>query len=158
MKKLTLIVPALILLCYQISSGQETPRILYQKDSLGYFEKHIKITKLDSLPEAGSQPKQIRNSAGSAGFYLVESDFTKPGPWNSTAIVANVGERTLYKFEFLDHASYGVRMEWVNDKLLHAKVFLGRIIALDFIFDTVTGKVIYGEVEDSTNIVYPDQR
>jgi hypothetical protein len=153
--KVTILI--LMTLCCVPASSQELPRVIYRADTAGYFSDHLKITRLDRLPESITEIQKKENSNKTAYYYVHEADFTKSGPWNSYAVVDNIGEGNILELRFLDHASYGVRLDWINDKLLHVKEYLGRIIALDLILDTSNGKLIYQEVEDYFQILHPEQ-
>ena len=152
-----IIILILVGLCSVPVSSQEMPKVVYCADTAGYFLGHLKITKLDGLPESITGIQKKENSNKTAYYCLHEADFTASGPWNSYAVVDNIGERCIFELQFLDHASYGVRLDWINDKLLHVKEYLGRIIALDFILDTSNGNVIYQEVENYFEILHPEQ-
>jgi hypothetical protein len=47
---------------------------------------------------------------------------------------------------FVDESNGGVKVEWLNEKLLFGQVWWGRIYSTDFILDVEQGKFIYREM------------
>ena len=71
-------------------------------------------------------------------------NYVKPGPWNTTIII---GDETgpFLRITARDHASGGVRDEWLNEKLLFLQVWMGRVVSDDLILDVTTGRFLYSE-------------
>jgi hypothetical protein len=61
-------------------------------------------------------------------------DYTKDGPW-STSILVSDHRGSILKLTFPDHGNGGVQSDWLNEKLLFLRVWLGRIVSLDLIVD-----------------------
>ncbi len=59
------------------------------------------------------------------------------------------------KIVFKDHASGGVRVSWLNEKLLFLSVWRGRIASTDLILDIETSKYVYVEDADDGTPILP---
>ena len=83
-----------------------------------------------------------------------DPDQTKDGPWSTTIIV---GDRkgTSLKLTFPDHGNGGVHSDWLNEKLLFTRVWLGRIVSLDLILDVEKGTLIYSEEANYDDLIQP---
>jgi hypothetical protein len=82
-------------------------------------------------------------------------DYAKAGPW---ATVVSIGDRSgssLIELAFLDHASGGVNIHWLNEKLLYGSVGWGRIVSTDFVFDVEKKTFIYREMANYGELVQP---
>ncbi len=81
-------------------------------------------------------------------------DYTKNGPW-STAILVSDHQGAILKLTFPDHASGGVQSDWLNEKLLFLRVWLGRIVSLDLIVDVEKGSLFYSEEANYVDFIEP---
>ena len=64
----------------------------------------------------------------------------------------------ILRVTFLDHASYGVRPPWLNEKLLHIRIWWGRILATELALDLETGKPLYVEDANFAEFLGPCER
>jgi len=90
--------------------------------------------------------------------YIVVSrpDYRKPGPWGTAVWIRDTdGKGTPVMLAFLDHASGGVNLHWLNEKLLYGSVWWGRIISADFIFDVKNQRFIYREMANYGQLIQP---
>ena len=85
-----------------------------------YYPGRIQIERLESRVARAVRPPNAKRSPQRTKWYVLdEPDFTRQGPWNTTLTIRGPQERaTVVRVKFLDHASYGVRATWVNEKLL----------------------------------------
>jgi len=85
-------------------------------------------------------------SPNKAYFYTIEKpDMQKPGPWDTVVYVYNEREG-LQRIDIKDHSNYGVKIEWINEKLLFLRIWWGRVLGTDLILDIETESVIYEEM------------
>ena len=60
-----------------------------------------------------------------------------------------IGDRNashLLMLEFLDHASGGVNVHWLNEKLPCGSVWWGRVVSTDFVLDVEKKIFLYREM------------
>jgi hypothetical protein len=87
---------------------------------------------------------------------VASPDFMKNGPWNTDIyVLGNRANPLKLKVTFLDHGNEGVRVKWLNEKLLFFQVWWGRIVSTDLILDVDTSKWIYSQNANYGNIVMP---
>jgi hypothetical protein len=86
-----------------------------------------------------------------------EPDTTKPGPWTTVVWVRKSGDGVPQMLRFVDHASGGVHLQWLNEKLLYGSVWWGRIVSTDFVFDVEKKRFIYREMANYGQMVQPCQ-
>ena len=81
---------------------------------------------------------------GTRWFAESEPDFAKLGPWDTTVLI---GDRngSFLRFTAKNHASGGILVQWINEKLLFIRVWSGRIVSDDLILDVTTHRIIYSE-------------
>ncbi len=58
----------------------------------------------------------------------IEPNYTKNGPWITVVYIDFSDGSDPLKLSFIDHASGGVQVEWLNEKLLFGRVWWGRTI------------------------------
>ncbi len=61
----------------------------------------------------------------------------------------------LLKLRVVDHASGGVQVQWLNEKLLFVEVWWGRIASTDLILDVSTKTFLYREMAEYGEMVQP---
>lgn len=76
----------------------------------------------------------------------VEPDYMKEGPWSSTVYLGSDGSDKVLRLSFLDHASGGVQLQWLNEKLVFGVVWWGRIGSTDFVLDIDKPEFIYRQM------------
>lgn len=84
---------------------------------------------------------------GTAKLFVDRPDFSKKGPWNTVFSVAPTrsGAAKAARVIFKDHASYQVRAEWLNEKLVFFSVWWGRQVSTDIVVDFSKQTVLYVE-------------
>jgi hypothetical protein len=83
-------------------------------------------------------------------------DFSRPGPWTTVVWIRDAAvKETPVVLTFEEHASGGVNLHWLNEKLIYASVWWGRIVSTDFIFDVQSRKSIYGEMANYGGFIQP---
>jgi hypothetical protein len=84
-------------------------------------------------------------------------DYKNPGPWNTQVFIYDTKASSAEVLTFKDHGSGGVRLSWLNEKLLTGSVWWGRIVSTDFIFDVEKKTFIYREMANYGEMVQPCQ-
>lgn len=86
---------------------------------------------------------------GVRSVWGVFPDFTQDGPW-STVFVAGVpgseaagAEPELLRLTLERHANVNPLAAWINDELLHVRVWWSRIAGSDLILDVRRGELLY---------------
>jgi hypothetical protein len=79
-----------------------------------------------------------------------------PGPWNTVLYVfGNRARPVRLRISFRDHGNGGVHAQWINEKLLFADVWWGRIASTDLIINVDNSNVLYVEDADYGSIIMP---
>jgi len=83
-----------------------------------------------------------------------DPDFAKSGPFSTTIAV---GDRNgaLWMLTFPQHGNAAIQSDWLNEKLLFLRVWLGRIVSLDMILDVDTGILVYSEDATHDDLMQP---
>jgi len=84
-------------------------------------------------------------------------DYMKAGPWATVVWIGNHSGGSLLQLAFFDHASGGVEIRWLNEKLLYGSVWWGRIVSTDFVLDVERKTFIYREMANYGELVQPCQ-
>jgi hypothetical protein len=79
--------------------------------------------------------------------WLVQTrpDSTRPGPWTTTIVIGTSHHGKASKLSLIDHTSGGVRVQWLNEKLLFVQVWWGRIVSTDLVLDAEHRTFLYQE-------------
>jgi hypothetical protein len=129
-------------------------RVTYvAKDELG-LNRRIKIEKVDApreLPAAYTGKEVTVQST--RWFAVAEPDFQKTAPWNTTVLIGDVDEAATTKITVADHGSGGVKLVWINEKLLFGQVWWGRIVSTDFVYDVEQNRMVYKELANYGELV-----
>ena len=97
------------------------------------------LTKLTGLG-------QQRSLQGTKRLVMRPAHFTRQGPWDTTLYIFGNRARPLrLRISFHDHGNGGVFAQWLNEHLLFAEVWWGRLASTDLIIDVNTSKIIYAE-------------
>lgn len=122
------------------------PKVHYEpfnEESHGF--DNITLTEMDTNEDFSAPADSAGRTGTSMGtrwFVVDEPDFMEPGPWNTRVYIGdNAGSRWTVKFA--NHSTYGVNVNWINEHLLFARVWWGRIVSTDMIFDAETGTYLY---------------
>ena len=90
-----------------------------------------------------NEPKVI--SPNKAYWFSVHyPDRMKPGPYDFRADIYNERDY-LVRLHVSDIGNYKTKVRWINEKLLYARVWWGRVKGVDFILDVESETVIYKE-------------
>lgn len=106
------------------------------------YAARISISRV-ALVDANA-PKEI--SPNKAYWFSAHCpDRMKPGPYDFTADIYNERDY-LVKLRVSDvSGSYRTKVRWINEKLLHARVWWGRVKGVDFIVDVESESIIHKE-------------
>ena len=105
------------------------------------------------VPGSGARQRSPQRTA----FFILESpDTTQPGPWNTTLrVYGNEARPLAARIDVADHASYGVRSEWINEKLLFLQIWLGRIVATELIVDVENLSIVSAASANHGTFILP---
>jgi hypothetical protein len=82
-------------------------------------------------------------------------NFTKPGPYETSIEIFTLsGESHAWEIDFSEHKN-GVQLLWLNEELLFVRVWWGRILATDLIFQIGSGDFIYAREANYGLLVQP---
>ena len=130
---------------------REYDQVFYE-DPGDYSSKRIKIILLKTGAEELRDLSDLipnRSPQGTKAFLIRKPDYMKKGPWNTDLyIFGNKAIPIQLKVTFSEHASYGIRPQWINEKLLSISVSWGRIVSTDIILDVESGEFVY--IEDAS--------
>ncbi len=129
-------------------------KIIYYPDTLGYFENYISLEKIDSFNINQNSFTKLFNPEKTSYILICKPDYKKPSPFYEAIFIPS--DKGFNKVTFKDIASYETKYEWINNKLIFVRVWLGRIIALNLILDIEKESFIYKEVEDYFQTINPD--
>ena len=125
----------------QAGPSCDTAKVQYSPVEDKYLEK-IKVQAVTELQVPEDAEKQF-SPQHTIWLYLDPPDYQKNGPWNTTALIRSTDGRTLRKLTFTDHGTGGVKLEWLNERLLFGRVWWGRILSTDFILDVQNREFLY---------------
>jgi len=137
----------LCLLCTTLAPAQTrttvTPQACVSYEALSPNRVHLQLEKIKPSEKITTLNKS-GTPQGTRWFSETLPDYRKPGPWNTTIII---GDETgpFLRITARDHASGGVRNEWLNEKLLFLQVWKGRMVSDDLILDVTSGQFLYSE-------------
>jgi hypothetical protein len=114
---------------------------LYHRAFEEQFASRIRIDRC-AVPAA--LPKQQPSPNHAYWCSLAPPDRTKSGPWNCDVFVYS--ERDYLLWVRLKDMRECHDVSWVNEKLLHIRVWWGRICATDLILDVESERIIYREM------------
>ena len=87
-------------------------------------------------------------------FSVTEPDTMKPGPYKLQVDIYNERDY-LVRLDVLDiYGNFKSHAEWINEKLLYARLWWGRVLGVDFIFDVEKEQIIYKENINDGNIPF----
>jgi hypothetical protein len=78
----------------------------------------------------------------------------RDGPWTTTVIIGD-GHGAFLQLVFPNHGNGGVSSEWLNEKLLFLRIWLGRIVSIDMILDVQSRTIIYSESANYIDLIQP---
>lgn len=120
------------------------------------YGERISLSETKDLPGQLAAKSEKRSPQGTRYVLLQSADFSKPGPWTTSVFIGGVGlNGHLPRLSFIDHANGGVRVQWLNEKLLFVEVWWGRIVSTDLIFDVNSGTFLYRETAECGDMIQP---
>jgi hypothetical protein len=126
--------------------AQEVPpcdsaKVQYSPVEDKYLEK-IKVQGVTELQVPDNVEKQF-SPQRTFWLFAVQPNYQKDGPWTTTVLIKSADGSTMRKITFLDHGTGGVKLDWLNERLLFARVWWGRILSTDFIVDVQNREFLY---------------
>ena len=117
------------------------PRIFHESVKLYNVKDRVTI---ENIKTGEPLPEITETSPNKAYyFYVQQPDTLKNPPWKAVILIYT--ERD-YLIKFTVRKIRGVKtVRWINEKLLFMRIWLGRIVALDMIFDVEREQIIYQE-------------
>ena len=112
------------------------------------FDVQIELSQVD-IPrnlEKTLSPNKTR------GFWTASPDFMVESPW-STSVFIEKDEQTTLKLELRNHANIFPRILWLNDELMHIKVWWGRAVGSEFILHIPKEDFIYKSMFHWTQVM-----
>jgi len=137
----------------QKSSGCDEARVTYGAHQPSASE--FQIAK--APPTLNGQAGILKKSTyGTRWLSQNDPDFTKNGPFSTTI---SVGDRNgaLWMLTFPQHGNEAIQSDWLNEKLLFLRLWLGRIVSLDMILDVDHGVLVYSEDATHDDLMQPCQ-
>jgi hypothetical protein len=125
----------------QSSTGCDTAKVQYSPVEDKYMDK-IKLQAVTELQVPDDAEKQF-SPQHTIWLYADEPNYQKDGPWTTTVLIRSTDGQTLRKLTFIDHGSGGVKLEWLNERLLFGRIWWGRILSTDFVVDVQNREFIY---------------
>jgi hypothetical protein len=127
------------------------------------LKDRVIVTKLSGRPKAvlNEMDKAFKASSpqGVAAFNRVHvADTMKKGPWSNTVQVFTVsGPLYAWQIDLKDiHDNAG--LEWLNEDLIFIRVWWGRMVSTDLIFQLSTGTFIYAQEANYGALIQPCKR
>lgn len=125
----------------------ESPRIFQRPltSSSYHWDETISVKKIDKLEII---PKEKHLSPNSCYWY--SSNFSKKGTFQITVY-------NEHNYIVIDSGGGNRRMEkieWVNEKLLYIRDWLGRVLAIDIIYDVENEKILYIEETNDGSLAF----
>jgi hypothetical protein len=108
------------------------------------YAKNILWNKLSSTEKPPAVASKEYSPERDSWKIAVEPDFSKPGPFNHTIYFGADGSEEVWKLTILDVRD--VRIEFLTEKLVFGQVWVGRIVAVEFVLDLQQHKFIYREM------------
>jgi hypothetical protein len=129
-----------------LATAQDVPpcdsaKVQYSPVEDKYLEK-IKVQGVTELQVPDNVEKQF-SPQRTFWLFAVPPNYQKDGPWTTTVFIKSADGNTMRKITFLDHGTGGVKLEWLNERLLFARVWWGRILSTDFILDVQNREFLY---------------
>ena len=150
--------PLVSVVAFMIVCGflaQELPSCRNENVTYSSFDEHyapniaVQPGPMDVLAKGEKQfsPQKTR------WMTVTQPDYTKPGPWSTRVSIRKANKDMPEILTFRDHASGGVQIRWLNEKLLYGSVWWGRIVSTDFVFDAEKKTFIYREMANYGEVV-----
>ncbi len=108
--------------------------------------RNIRVARISLTPGERARLARLPNAHEQGVTWLkeVDPDTSREGPWKTRLYVFdNMDTNHCLRVDLIDHASGGVRHEWLNDDILSVEVWWGHVAFTDFFLDVSTGKFVY---------------
>jgi hypothetical protein len=102
----------------------------------------IKLQAVSDFEVPEDAEKQFSPQRG-MWLYATQPNYHKDGPWTTTALIRSADGNTARKLTVIDHGQGGVKLEWLNERLLFGRIWWGTILSTDFIVDVQNREYIY---------------
>lgn len=100
--------------------------------------------------------EEIRSPYRTAHALISRPDTAKPGPWTTVLAVRGNEVRPLeLLITIKDHGTGGVRVRWLNEKLMWLRVWWGAVVATELLVDVETAEILYFEESDYRQLLLP---
>jgi hypothetical protein len=119
----------------------DSAKVQYSPVEDKYLEK-IRVQAVTELQVPDNVEKQF-SPQRTFWLYAAQPNYQKDGPWTTTVLIKSADGNTMRKLTFVDHGTGGVKLEWLNERLLFARVWWGRILSTDFILDVQNREFLY---------------
>jgi hypothetical protein len=140
-----------IYMAAQKSLACDEARVTYGAHQPSASEFQIARAPRTLKPQAGTLKK---STYGTRWLRQTDPDFTKDGPFSTTIAVGD-RDGALWMLTFPQHGNEGIQSDWLNEKLLFLRVWLGRIVSLDMILDVDNGVLVYSEDATHDDLIQP---
>lgn len=130
-------------------SAWKGPRLFHRRFQ-DNFTKRITLSKC-GFPAILMTPVYSKNQ----GYYFMtrNPDFSKKGPW-STVIYIYTEKEKLTRVTLAGHAAYPAQINWINEKMIFIRVWWGRLIGTDLIFDVESDSMVSKEMVEDGSVLY----
>ena len=137
------------------ASSCAAARVNYTPADKARLEKvRVSSAASDARRSAPAASAGALSPQGTASMSIEKPDYTSPGPWTTRVRVVGNGARPIdLAIDFIEHAQYDVKATWFNEKLIAFKVFWGRVVGTDIVFDIERGRVLYAEDADYSGLL-----
>lgn len=125
--------------------------VRYYDPNATYLDRIHVDTDDSAIPSPGvlSELQAVISPHGTASLFVSRPDTMRLGPWSTQVFVVGNSARPIsVSVTFSDHASYWVKVRWINEKLIWFEVWWGRIVSNQLILDVDSGTVEYAEQAD----------
>jgi hypothetical protein len=119
----------------------DTAKVQYSPVEDKYMDK-INLQAVTELQVPEGVEKQF-SPQRTFWLYAAQPNYQKDGPWSTTVLIKSADGKTMRKLIFLDHGTGGVNLQWLNERLLFARVWWGRILSTDLILDVQNREFLY---------------
>lgn len=117
---------------------------VFEKD----FDGRIKISRIkkDTYIKGVNENNRKYSLNNIYWFAIDPVDTTKPSPWSTQIRVFNERDY-LICISIIDYAAqYDLKINWINEKMIYAQFWWGRIVGSFFIFDVEKEKILIKEM------------
>jgi hypothetical protein len=125
----------------QVADACDLAKVHYSPVEDKYMEK-IKLQAVSDFEVPEDAEKQFSPQRG-MWLYANQPNYHKDGPWTTTALIRSADGNTARKLTVIDHGQGGVKLEWLNERLLFGRIWWGTILSTDFIVDVQNREYIY---------------